>query len=74
MAEMKLWIVVQTTAAETLVPIRDGPPDHISNGIVIEVQLQRHSVIKPKVFGKDILVFQGAKCKCYNPIVQGPHK
>src|SRR5215469_13290485 len=51
MAQVQLGVVVQPATVKPFVAICNRPSNHVSNRVVIEVQLQRDGIVETNVFG-----------------------
>src|ERR1700751_3023477 len=74
MAQVQFGVIVQPAPVTPLVAICDRPTNHVSNGVVIEEQLQRDGIVETNVFGVYGVTLGHAKSERNNSSVLPPNK
>lgn len=52
---MELRFIVEAAAAEVFVTVSNGPVNHVAGCPIIEMQVERYSIIKTEVFRKNLI-------------------
>jgi len=72
--QVEFWIVIQATAAKPLIAFWDRPGDHVSDSVVIEVQVERYRVVQPDVLSIDRVALDHTQGESDNPSALAPKK